>query len=71
MNFEKSQGYVLLRSNNKIDHVIGELYHVDNRIKLSYFKLKCLELLLFFSITNFDVHENISLPNSRLKLLMM
>ena len=39
---KKSQGYVLLRSNNKIDHVIGELYHVDNRIKLSYFKLKCL-----------------------------
>jgi len=66
---KKSQGYVLLRSNNKIDHVIGELYHVDNRIKLSYFKLKCLELLLFFSITNFDVHENISLTKQQVKIV--
>ena len=57
------------RSNNKIDHVIGELYHVDNRIKLSYFKLKCLELLLFFSITNFDVHENISLTKQQVKIV--
>ncbi len=53
----------------KIDHVIGELYHVDNRIKLSYFKLKCLELLLFFSITNFDVHENISLTKQQVKIV--
>ncbi|MBE6499057.1 MAG: helix-turn-helix transcriptional regulator [Methanobrevibacter thaueri] len=46
-------GYVLIRANEKIDHVIGELYSVDERIKESYFKLKCLELLLFFSITDF------------------
>ncbi len=68
-DLEKSQGYVLLRSNDKIDHVIGELYNVDNRIKLSYYKLKCLELLLFFSITNFAVHENISLTSHQVKIV--
>ena len=45
---EKSNGYVLVRSNEKIDHVIGELYEVDERIRESYYKLKCFELLLFF-----------------------
>lgn len=68
-DLEKSQGYVLLRSNERIDHVIGELYDVDNRISLSYYKLKCLELLLFFSITNFDVHENISLTPQQVKIV--
>ncbi|WP_405298560.1 AraC family transcriptional regulator, partial [Methanobrevibacter sp.] len=49
-SLEKSKGYKLLRANEKIDHVIGEIYSVDDRIKESYFKLKCLELLLFVSI---------------------
>jgi AraC-like DNA-binding protein len=60
---EKSEGYVLVRANEKIDHVIGELYEVDERIKESYYKLKCFELLLFFSITNFS--RNNSLPLSK------
>lgn len=60
---EKSNGYVLVRSNEKIDHVIGELYEVDERIRESYYKLKCFELLLFFSITNFS--KNNSLPLSK------
>nr|WP_292819504.1 AraC family transcriptional regulator [Methanobrevibacter sp.] len=68
-DLEKSQGYVLLRSNDRIDHIIGELYNVDNRIKLSYYKLKCLELLLFFSITKFTVHENISLTPQQVKIV--
>ncbi len=68
-DLEKSQGYVLLRSNDRVDHVIGELYNVDNRIKLSYYKLKCLELLLFFSITNFTVHENVSLTPQQVNIV--
>ena len=60
---EKSNGYVLVRSNEKIDHVIGELYEVDERIRESYYTLKCFELLLFFSITNFS--KNNSLPLSK------
>lgn len=54
-----NNGYVLARANEKIDHVIGELYCVDERIKESYFKLKCIELLLFFSITKFSENESI------------
>ena len=65
-NLEKSRGYVLVRANERIDHVIGELYSVDERIKESYFKLKCLELLLFFSIT--DLEKSANLPLSQLQI---
>ncbi len=68
---KKSQGYVLLRSNNKIDHVIGELYHVDNRIKLSYFKLNVLNYYCFSRLQTLMFMKIFPLPNSRLKLLMM
>ncbi len=68
-NLEKSKGYVLIRSNEKIDHVIGELYSVENRIRLPYYKLKCIELLLFFSITNFTNHENISLSKKQVEIV--
>ena len=43
-NLEKYMGYKLFRANEKINHVIGELYSVDDRIKEPYFKLKYLEL---------------------------
>ncbi len=68
-DLERSQGYVLLRSTDKIDHVIGEMYDVDDRIRLSYYKLKCLELLLFFSITKFRAPENISLTAQQVKIV--
>lgn len=64
-----SKGYVLVRSNEEIDHVIGELYHVDERIRESYHKLKCLELLLFFSITNFTQVESISLSKRQAEIV--
>lgn len=66
---EKSKGYVLIRSNDKIDHVIGELYNVENRIRLPYYKLKCIELLLFFSITNFTAQDNISLSKKQVMIV--
>lgn len=66
---EKSQGYVLSRSNEKIDHVIGELYDVDDRIRKPYFKLKCLELLLFFSISNLTKADSISLSKKQIKII--
>lgn len=64
-----SRGYVLIRSNDEIDHVIGELYSVDERIKESYYKLKCLELLLFFSITNFTQVESMSLSKKQTEIV--
>ena len=57
---EKNNGYLLLKSNEEIDHVIGELYNVDERIKEPYFKLKIIELLLFFSISNFNKEDKLT-----------
>lgn len=68
-NLESSQGYVLVRANEKIDHVIGELYEVDDRIKLSYYRLKCLELILFFSITKFKSGNSISLSRKQVGIV--
>lgn len=65
----RSKGYVLIRSNEEIDHVIGELYHVNERIRESYHKLKCLELLLFFSITNFTNAESVSLSKKQAEIV--
>ncbi|MBE6504998.1 MAG: helix-turn-helix transcriptional regulator [Methanobrevibacter millerae] len=66
---EKSHAYILLRSNEKIDHVIGEIYDVDERIKRDYFKLKCIELLLFFSITDLIPNEGISLSKKQVGIV--
>ncbi len=66
---EKNKGFVLVRSNERIEHVIGELYSVDERIRESYCKLKCLELLLFFSITNFSRDESISLSKKQVEMI--
>ena len=68
-SLEKSKGYKLIRANEKIDHVIGELYCVDERIKESYFKLKCLELLLFFSIAGESKDESISLSKRQVEVV--
>ena len=68
-DLEKSGGYVLVRSNEKIDHVIGELYDVDERIKESYYKLKCFELLLFFLITNFSKNNSLSLSKKQAEIV--
>lgn len=58
-----------MRANKKIDHVIGELYSVDERIKESYFKIKCLELLLFFSIAELEKSETIQLSKSQAEIV--
>jgi AraC-like DNA-binding protein len=68
-NLEKSKGYRLLRANEKIDHVIGELYSVDDRIKEPYFKLKCLELLLFVSIAGESKTESLPLSKKQVDLI--
>lgn len=68
-SLEKSKGYRLVRSNEKIDHVIGELYHVDERIKEPYFKIKCFELLLFFSIFNRQKTESTPLSKKQVNMV--
>lgn len=68
-SLERSKGYRLLRANEKIDHVIGEIYCVDDRIKESYFKLKCLELLLFVSIARETKTESLSLSKKQADII--
>ncbi len=68
-SLEKSKGYRLVRTNEKIDHVIGELYCVDERIKESYFKLKSLELLLFVSIASESKIESFSLSKKHVNVV--
>lgn len=68
-SLEKHKGYKLFRANEKIDHVIGELYCVDERIKEPYFKLKCLELLLFVSIARESKIESISLSKKQVNMV--
>ena len=70
-NLEQNKGYVLVRANERIDHVIGELYDVDDRIKEPYYKLKCIELLLFFSITEFKNESRISLSKKQSDIIEM
>lgn len=41
---------LLIKSKHEVDHIFGELYHVDERIRLPYFWIKTIELLLFLSL---------------------
>ncbi|WP_207773364.1 helix-turn-helix domain-containing protein [Methanobrevibacter thaueri] len=68
-SLEGSKGYRLLRANEKIDHVIGEIYCVDDRIKEPYFKLKCLELLLFVSIASETKTESLPLSKNQVDII--
>lgn len=45
--------FVIIRSNKQIDHIISELYSVDDNIREGYYKLKVMELLLF--LKNFTI----------------
>lgn len=41
---------LLIKSKHEVDHIFGELYHVDERIRYPYFWIKVIELLLFLSL---------------------
>ena len=41
---------LLIKSKHEIDHIFSELYRVDERIRLPYFWIKVIELLLFLSL---------------------
>lgn len=44
---------LLIKSKHEVDHIFSELYRVDERIRIPYFRVKVIELLLFLSL--FDV----------------
>ena len=68
-DLERNNGYVLVKSNEAIEHVIGELYGVDKRIQKTYYQLKTIELLLFFSIAEFKQYNYNSLSFSQAKIV--
>ena len=37
----------ILRQNSAIEHIFSELYHVPSKIRMDYFKIKVMELLVF------------------------
>lgn len=52
---ESSHGFIV-RSNPSIEHIFSELYHIPEKIRDGYLKVKILELFLFLSV--YDTHAN-------------
>lgn len=46
----------IMRAGKRIDHIFSELYDIPEQIRLPYFKIKVLELLLFLDV--FDIPEH-------------
>jgi len=46
----KNGASLIIRSRDGINHIINELYEVDERVKLPYSIIKTIELLLFLSL---------------------
>ena len=42
-------GFMIMKSNESISHIFAELYSVPESIKMEYFKIKVLEIILFLS----------------------
>lgn len=47
--FCKDTGFYVTRENESMEHIFHELYHVPEKIKQEYFRLKVLEVILFLS----------------------
>lgn len=65
----KEDGYLIIKSNEQIDHIISEIYNVNDNIKETYFKLKIIELLLFFSVTEFPKIKNLEISINHAKIV--
>jgi AraC-like DNA-binding protein len=52
---KKEESYVI-RAGTSIEHIFSELYNVPSKIKMQYFQIKILELLLYLSAL--DISEN-------------
>ena len=44
-----NHSFLIMKSNEAIGHIFAELYSVPEKIKLEYFKIKVLEIVLFLS----------------------
>lgn len=55
--FCQCKPYFIARSNASFEHIFSELYTVPDNIKLGYFKIKILELMLFLSVFHVENNE--------------
>ena len=54
LSFAEKQDFYMIRANEMIRHVFSELYTVQDHIKLSYIRIKILELLLILTEIDFN-----------------
>lgn len=47
----------IMRANKSIEHIFAELYSVPDKIKINYYKIKILEILLFLSAIDEPIKE--------------
>ncbi|MCC7554386.1 MAG: helix-turn-helix transcriptional regulator [Methanobacteriaceae archaeon] len=47
----QNDNFLLFKASERIEHIFNELYYVDEKIQIMYYKLKILELFLFLKIT--------------------
>ena len=62
-----SDGCYIARSSESVLHIFSELYNVPESIRMGYFKVKVLELLLFLSCTKEESNERACHSLSRAK----
>jgi AraC-like DNA-binding protein len=55
---ENAERYCIIRGNQSIDHIFSELYSIGETRKISYLKVKSLELLLFLSDSDVTEYDN-------------
>lgn len=57
----------IIRAKDSIEHIFSELYTIPDTVKLGYFKLKVLELMLFLSVidTSSQAEERPYFPKSQ------
>lgn len=55
--FCRENPYYIMRSTPRLEHIFSELYSVPEHMKMGYFKIKVLELLLFLSGLELDLDQ--------------
>lgn len=50
--FCEGSGCFIMRAKESIEHIFSELYTIPDEVKIGYFKVKVLELIMFLSIAN-------------------
>lgn len=57
LDFAQKQDFYMVRANKTVQHIFSELYNVQDHIKLSYIRIKLLELLLILTEMEFNNYK--------------